>query len=113
MLAFRYPREPRTVYIKRLIGLPGDRIQLADQLSVNGQVLAWATTASQEHEARLGESSFRLKLGEASLGPRPLDFHVPDGHYFVIGDNLPDSRDSRHWGLVSDFHLLGHVLRVR
>ena len=112
VIAFRYPREPRTVYVKRLVGQPGDHVQLGEQLSINGQALAWVSASPVDHEARLGHASFRLKLGEPSLGPRPLDFVVPDGHYFVIGDNLPGSRDSRHWGLVSDFHLVGHVLNV-
>lgn len=77
VIVFRYPSDPRQYYIKRLVGLPGDVIRITGGvLYVNGQAI---------HEAYvLGPT-----LGE--YGP----YTVPEGHYFVLGDNRNNSEDSR------------------
>lgn len=129
---FKYPPNPSTAYIKRIIGLPGDSIAYArGQISVNGE------PARYEHEtADSGEPGFRfieetlpggaphrIRLGPGAPSSYPFvassphcknDLSiaqfacvVPPGHYFAMGDNRDNSADSRFWGFVPESHLIG------
>lgn len=107
VVVFRKPREEDTDYIKRLIGLPGDRIQVRDGvLSINGKpvpreavgefVADDGTTVPQYRETLPnGVSYLTLDLSPSSAGDNTREFVVPDGHYFMMGDNRDNSLDSR------------------
>lgn len=118
---FRYPLDPRVDFIKRIVGLPGDRIEYRDkQLFVNGEPVpqsflgpfgAYPVHALQRHGETLGDNEYEtLVMPGRERGP--LEFVVPDGEYFVMGDNRDNSNDSRDWGTVPDANLVGRAVLV-
>ncbi|VXC31665.1 leader peptidase (signal peptidase I) [Pseudomonas sp. 8AS] len=133
VMVFRYPSEPNINYIKRVVGLPGDRISYttAKRLLVNGQPVA--ETFLGEEPGSLGSAAlYREKLGEVEHQIRkelrrnlhvPGDeWVVPQGHYFMMGDNRDNSNDSRYWndkripkellGMVPDRNIVGKAFAV-
>ena len=91
IVIFKYPDDEAQNYIKRIIGLPGDTVEIVEGLVyVNGQLL---------NEPYLWETP------RGSFGP----YEVPEGHYFMLGDNRNNSRDSRYWNnkYVSEEQILG------
>lgn len=85
VIVFEYPEDRDLDYIKRIIGLPGDTVELKDNVVfVNGQAL-------DEPYKRI--ESKGMGMGRPNFGP----VKVPEGHYFVMGDNRDHSQDSRFW----------------
>jgi signal peptidase I len=94
VMIFRYPGNPRLDYIKRVIGLPGDIVEVkGGKVYVNGKELA---------EAYIKEAPY------STWGPE----QVPDDQYFVMGDNRNHSSDSRVWGYVPRKNFEGRALFV-
>ncbi|MBL0936909.1 MAG: signal peptidase I [Rhizobiaceae bacterium] len=126
VVVFKFPPDPSLDYIKRVIGLPGDTIQMIDgQLQINGEAVprelvdeldnpditemarpveVWRETLPN------GVSYDTLDLSPNSIGDNTREFQVPEGHYFMMGDNRDNSTDSRFSvGYVPADHLVGRA----
>ena len=121
VIVFRKPTEPSVVYIKRLVGLPGDTIRVdGPQVYVNGtpsQIVAGELYSGPKNEQypftrvgeeRLGEHAHAVILDPARPG-MDGEWRVPPGHYFMMGDNRNNSRDSRfpEVGFVPEGNVIG------
>jgi signal peptidase I len=96
IVVFKYPKDPSKGYIKRLIGLPGDTVEiLGEEVWVNGNKLSEPYVDS------------RMNLSHRSL-PSVV---VPAHSYYVLGDNRDNSSDSRIWGFVPEELLISKVVR--
>jgi signal peptidase I len=123
VVVFRLPSDPAVNYIKRVVGLPGDTVyydQGNKQLTINGEEVPLEIIGPYEDdpgmslaEERLGASEHFLLLTRGSLS-RGGTYKVPAGHYFVMGDNRDNSRDSRFAGVdfIPEFRLVGRAERI-
>lgn len=120
VVVFRYPRDPSINYIKRVIGVPGDKIQYVDKtLYINGEEQD-LTLMAQLPPSQPVQFLQREQLGNVSHEiyqdlQRPRidgEVTVPEGQYFVMGDNRDNSNDSRVWGFVPDELLVGRAFAV-
>ena len=100
IIVFKYPRDPGTDYIKRVVGLPGDVIEMRDkQFYRNGQPV------KEDYIQQL----YPKVIGRLdNIGP----VTVPEGHYFMMGDNRDNSQDSRFWGFVSRDAIRARAWRI-
>lgn len=111
---FRLPSDPSVNYIKRVIGLPGDVIEYRDhRLSINGRRVPLAPgRAADEFEEMLGERAHRILIKNPRSRASEGRYVVPEGHYFMMGDNRDNSRDSRYINAIPETHLVGQAVRI-
>ncbi len=98
---FRYPNNESTFFIKRIIGLPGERVVVKD-----GQI----TLFNSEYPRGVVLTEDYLPKGIVTSGSG--EFEIPQGKYFVLGDNRSYSFDSRSWGLLEAKEIIG-LTRLR
>lgn len=115
-LVFRYPQNPSIFYIKRLIGRPGDEIQVRDgRITVNGQDWKLEIASEDELATEYIESGsrethrVRFENPVSRTDSEPETWTVPEGHFFLMGDNRHNSSDSRVWGFVPQENLIGRA----
>jgi signal peptidase I len=125
VVVFRFPKDPSVDYIKRVVGVPGDHVVYRDKtLLVNGEKIAQIPQGTY-----IGMGS-GLSMSGADLRREDLtgvkhdilvapkirgvnsDVVVPEGHYFVMGDNRDNSNDSRYWGFVPEGNLVGKAFMI-
>jgi len=124
VVVFRYPKNPNVDYIKRVIGLPGDKIGYFNKtVYINGEMVAQEAKRKKLELISLVPARNELryeKLTEAGhdilVDPdRRLvegETVVPEGEYFVMGDNRDNSNDSRFWGTVPEANLVGKAFFI-
>jgi signal peptidase I len=125
IVVFRYPKQPTVDYIKRVIGLPGDRIAYFDKkVYVNGQLAAQTSlgryegvgqganmTGAEHFEENLESVNHSILINHGTISVEDV-FVVPQGQYFVMGDNRDNSNDSRYWGFVPEANLVGKAFFI-
>jgi signal peptidase I len=98
VVVFKYPHTPEVAYVKRLIGLPGEKVEIVGRkVYVNGQPL---------------EEGYTQFIDPGSVYERYGPYDVPEGQYFVMGDNRDNSQDSRFWGFVPRDYFIGKALVI-
>lgn len=140
VIVFRYPVDPSVDYIKRVVGVPGDTIKYVDKtIFVNGKAMQqkylgdWVDPFSHvtltQSEETLGQTKHLIavddRVGSGLRGtPYPrvaggctyydngFVCKVPEGQYFVLGDNRDNSEDSRYWGFVPEENLVGRAFFI-
>ena len=140
VMVFRYPPKPSLDYIKRVVGVPGDTVAyLNKRLTINGKPLDTqalpeffdedAMRYFKQYEESLGDRKHRLLNDDErpAFVPGADNFEgrsqctytvegvtckVPEGHYFMMGDNRDNSLDSRYWGFVPEKNIVGKAFFV-
>ena len=136
VIVFHYPPAPSVDYIKRVVGLPGDRIKYQDkQLSINGELVTLQDGGNYEYVMSglnvVTAKKYRETLGSVAhdilihdlMGSYEADsiggkfsngdeITVPPGHYLAMGDNRDNSSDSRVWGFVPGRNLVGKAFFI-
>ena len=125
VVVFRYPKDPSVDYIKRVVGLPGDKVGYYNKIVyINGepagQVPAGVYIGVGSGISMSGASERQEQLGDALhdilVMPRTPglegEYLVGEDEYFVMGDNRDNSNDSRYWGAVPESNLVGKAFRV-
>ena len=119
---FRWPPDPSYDYIKRVVGVGGDKISYHNKkLTINGReaplkFIEETTDESSGRPVAKYQENLNGKLHNIYIRPDmpavDFDVEVPQGYYFMMGDNRDDSADSRYWGYVKDSYLRGKAFLV-
>ena len=140
VMVFRYPPRPSLDYIKRVVGVPGDTVAyLNKRLTVNGQSVPTESVPEffdedamryfKQYEEKFGTQSHRVLNDEQRPAFVPgadkfpgsegcnytiegVTCKVPEGHFFMMGDNRDNSMDSRYWGFVPEKNIVGKAFFV-
>nr|BAU79751.1 putative signal peptidase I [uncultured Aquificaceae bacterium] len=126
VIVFKYPEDPSIDFIKRVVGLPGDIVEVKnDIVYINGKPLKRVEDGYYEEENEKvkkykettirsdgKEYSYTVMEIEDGIGPDFGPVQVPPNSYFVMGDNRDNSKDSRFWGFVPDDYVVGQAFVI-
>jgi signal peptidase I len=121
VIVFKYPNDPDMAYVKRLIGVPGDTVEMIGRtVFINGEDLKEnynvkddedgniVNTVINDPEKRYEVQYFSPTSDRSHWGP----YEVPEGGYFAMGDNRDNSQDSRYWQFIPRDYMLGRPLMI-
>lgn len=98
VFVFKFPQNPEVAYVKRLIGMPGDKVEIIGRtVYVNGKPL---------------KENYTQYIDAGSIYDHNGPYYIPQGQYFAMGDNRDNSHDSRFWGTVPRDYILGKALVI-
>lgn len=123
---FYYPNDPNLIFVKRVIGIPGDHIKYKNKmLSINGKLvpqkdLGFITNTDdngkketvKQFEETLDGHHYKVIVQPYTPNYREVDLVVPKHQYFMMGDNRDNSNDSRYWGTVPEAEFIGKAILV-
>ena len=132
IVVFEYPKDRRTLFVKRVVAIPGDEIEVFNnQVFLNGKKIVGQPIGNDDHKKYyslydekgypLDLEFYKVQSGQTqhivahNNQPRHLDIpktKIPPGHVFMMGDNRDFSSDSRYWGFVPFNHIRGKALFV-
>ncbi|KAA3623686.1 MAG: signal peptidase I [Proteobacteria bacterium] len=125
VMVFRYPHDPDVNFIKRVVGVPGDLIRYENKrIYVNGEMVDLQPNGTyllpQDDGRRTETDLFQESLGDSthfilndpSRRSRGMEVRVPEGSYFMMGDNRDHSNDSRFWGFVPEENIVGRAFFI-
>lgn len=124
LVVFNYPNQPTITYVKRVIGLPGDRVQIVNgRLILNEQAMKYEKVLENQrdnpnpemfdiYQEFSGESHWRVIFQKQSEDKDFGPLVVPPGEVFLLGDNRDASDDSRYWGTVPMTQVVGRVVLI-
>lgn len=117
VIVFECPYDPSITFVKRLIGLPGDQLEVEDGfIKINGEALKISVQDHEElfkilykggvYTETLGDKTYTVRRVPV-MGFAPVKVRVPEGNFFAMGDNRDESDDSRRWGFVPKENIWG------
>jgi signal peptidase I len=124
IIVFHYPVDPTQHFVKRVIGLPGDRLRMVNKrVLINGKLLDEPYVRFLEPPNNLFRDNFpRVDIAAPGMEGKwwqemrrlveDGELIIPEGHYFAMGDNRDDSQDSRYWGFVPRENIIGQPLLI-
>lgn len=125
VMVFRFPHDPSINFIKRVVGLPGDKIEFKDnRLQINGVPVPmepkveddFQKVSENKYPGKRFVETFGSNVHEIIVDPekrsKKTSYSVPEGQYFVMGDNRDHSNDSRYWGFVPETNIIGRAFFI-
>ncbi len=126
IVVFRYPEDPSIPFIKRVVGIPGDQVEYRNKvIYING--IEQVQTSKGDYKGvgagvtadgdlwlseTFEDNAHEILVTGSSRSGSGFEVTVPEGNYFVLGDNRDNSRDSRYWGFVPDENLIGRAFYI-
>jgi signal peptidase I len=115
IIVFKYPQNPNVYYVKRLIGVPGDKIKVSGGRIVrNGEPIKYQSLSAENYTYKetLAGKDHTVIIHTETETDTATTYDVPEYQYFLMGDNRDNSSDSRVWGFVTEDLLVGKAWMI-